>query len=646
MNMIQSPIMKTMILIALTTPAFAANLQQQREMYQNMVKQLEQNPADPAIKQRIAVLKDYPLYPYLEYQYLSNNLSSASYDEVQRLLSAYPQFGLAQTLRTNFAKELSERGQWKQMATLLNGANSVSDQCQYAYAQWMLGQKTQAKEAAVNLWLSASDRPAVCNPLFDVWRAEQPLTSDTILLRLGMTIEARNTKLARYVVGLLPESDSALKSQITKVLDNAQTLPEFAQNVAPSGFSHQVIHAIFPQFVRKNVASAQASLPQIVRQQKIAKADQKMLETHIAAYLIRDDITPQQKTWRDNFIRQSKDGELMEKRIRYDLAKGDFRDLHKWLDILPEETKQKEEWVYWRADHLIAQGNKKQGDALLRSLLKVRGFYPMLSAQRLKVAYPIQTIHRQPQVDKALLQSFKQDKNMARIKELLYWKQLPNALREWRIILDNRSASEIAAYAYFAKNQNWGLLSVQATIMGKLWNNFDERFPLVYSPLFKSALKDKSISHSYAIAIARQESALHPEVMSPAGARGLMQLMPATAKEVARKSQLQHYSSVQQLLDPSTNIQLGTSYLETVYQTFDQNRILSSAAYNAGPGRVRQWLKRSNGALRVDAFIESIPFNETRNYVKNVLMYDYIYRYIMGQSPKTLLTQSEINRQY
>lgn len=108
-----------------------------------------------------------------------------------------------------------------------------------------------------------------------------------------------------------------------------------------------------------------------------------------------------------------------------------------------------------------------------------------------------------------------------------------------------------------------------------------------------------------------------------------MQLMPATAQHTAKKGNLSGYVNSSQLFDPETNILLGTTYLDDLYQTFNNNRILASAAYNAGPSRVNTWLKNSTGRLDLVAFIESIPFTETRGYVKNVLAYDAFYRYFL-----------------
>ncbi len=186
---------------------------------------------------------------------------------------------------------------------------------------------------------------------------------------------------------------------------------------------------------------------------------------------------------------------------------------------------------------------------------------------------------------------------------------------------------------------------MQATISAKMWDSLKERFPLAWRNLYQQYTGDKAIDPSYAMAISRQESAWNPKARSPVGASGLMQVMPATAAHTVKMYNIPGYVNSSQLLDPQTNIQIGTQYLEYVYQQFGQNRIFSSAAYNAGPGRVRSWRNNSGGKLDAVAFIETIPFSETRGYVKNVLAYDAYYRYFMGK-PDKILSDSEWNQRY
>ncbi len=157
-----------------------------------------------------------------------------------------------------------------------------------------------------------------------------------------------------------------------------------------------------------------------------------------------------------------------------------------------------------------------------------------------------------------------------------------------------------------------GALCIQPALVGsqrsgdhrrKLWDQLEERFPLAYNDLFARYISGKAIPQSYAMAIARQ-SAWNPKVRSPVGASGLMQIMPGTATHTVSMFSIPGYSSPSQLLDPETNINIGTSYLQYVYQQFGNNRIYASAAYNAGPGRVRTWQGNSAGRIDAVAFIE------------------------------------------
>ena len=234
---------------------------------------------------------------------------------------------------------------------------------------------------------------------------------------------------------------------------------------------------------------------------------------------------------------------------------------------------------------------------------------------------------------------------MARVRELMYWNMDNTARSEWANLVTSKTKDQQAQLARYAFNQHWWDLSVQATIAGKLWDQLEERFPLAYNDLFTRYISGKDIPQSYAMAIARQESAWNPKAGSPVGARGLMQIMPGTATHTVSMFSIPGYSGPSQLLDPEMNINIGTSYLQYVYQQFGNNRIFASAAYNAGPGRVRTWRGNSGGRIDAVAFIESIPFSETRGYVKNVLSYDAYYRYFMGQKD-TLLSDAEWKLRY
>ncbi|MDA0979172.1 MAG: lytic transglycosylase domain-containing protein, partial [Proteobacteria bacterium] len=153
------------------------------------------------------------------------------------------------------------------------------------------------------------------------------------------------------------------------------------------------------------------------------------------------------------------------------------------------------------------------------------------------------------------------------------------------------------------------------------WNQLDFRFPVAYRDNFLAHAQRANIPVPWSMAIARQESAFMPDARSGAGALGLMQLLPSTAQLVARGIGVS-YSDNTRLWEPDLNIKLGSHYLGSMLRRFNNNRILASAAYNAGPGRVDRWL---DPTIPFDVWIEVIPFSETRGYVQNILMFSTIY---------------------
>ena len=169
----------------------------------------------------------------------------------------------------------------------------------------------------------------------------------------------------------------------------------------------------------------------------------------------------------------------------------------------------------------------------------------------------------------------------------------------------------------------WYFPAIPTLAQAPYWDDLDIRFPMPFKNMMVRHSRAREINPSWAYAITRQESAFMMEAQSHVGASGLMQLMPATARETAQRYNIP-YSTKQQMISPDTKIQLGTAYLSQVYGQFKGNRVLASAAYNAGPGRVRQWL-RDTQHLGYDVWVENIPFDETRSYVQNVLTYAVIY---------------------
>ena len=596
----------------------------------------------------LSTIKDYPLYPYAAVQFFQSNIKIVSPQMVSDFINQYNNFPLTASLTQSYLSELSNRQDWNSIVSFPKD-NSILSNCRYQYALLQQGNNEVAFSSVESLWMTGKELPSACDPLLDAWAQAGKRTANLILLRIELAIDANNLKLAKHLANLLDDNYKTTKINLLAVLNNPKKLEDFSKNIKASSFTKKVVLSSFPRLVKADMNLAAALLPKLVKQQTLSKAEQVALQKSLANSYFKNSATDEQIKWRDSYIEKYHDTTLVEKRIRLAIDNYNFTDIAYWIAQLSPEDQLKEDWQYWQARVLLNNNKKSEANKILQTLTTKRGFYGMISAQTLNQPYSInnQSPKITPSEISTLKSKYDNQPYVKRINELRYLGMLSESSYEWRYMLNNqKNKNEYLALSQYALQKGWGDLSIQATIAGKLWNNWTERLPIMYQDLYNNALKDKAIGLSYALAISRQESALDTTVKSPVGASGLMQLMPATAKETAKKVNSLTYISSAQLFDPQTNIQLGTTYLNTAYLQNDKNRILSSAAYNAGPNNVKRWLKKSNGKLDAVAFIDSIPFTETRNYVKNVLVYDYIYQVILGQKNVNFLSSNEFNKQY
>jgi len=379
-----------------------------------------------------------------------------------------------------------------------------------------------------------------------------------------------------------------------------------------------------------------------------------------------DNESPNFVQWRDQEILKLNADNLIERRLR--TAIWQQTDLLVWLNALSDETKQKQEWRYWMGKALEKE-NVTKAKEIFSELSKERGFYPMLATAKL---YPenrgagydfgqAELYVARSISDPYWAHEYKKfQPELAEIAELRQLDRLGAAKQRWRFLLEKLSQEEQLqiALSQYANEQNWFELGVDGSIIAKAWDYIGLRLPNAYSQYFDIALSNVSLSETepqaivdnrvtktFAMAIARQESAWNPMAQSSANARGLMQLLPSTAQKTAENQQLP-YNGELDLFKPLNNILLGTAHLNELNAKYPNNRILIASAYNAGASRVEKWLARANGKLAMDEFIASIPFFETRGYVQNVLTYDFYYQHLQDKEKLQTFSKEEYDRLY
>lgn len=619
---------------ARTTPT----LEQQREDYQNALRAARTDD-HAALQRLLPTLHDYPLYPYLGYEYLKRRFDTVDPEEVRRFLDDWSGEPIGIRLLSDWLDHLRARDKWRDFIAFYppGGSPNTVRACYYHEALLRDGRREEAIAGGLALWNVGQSQPNACDPLFDRLIALDAVDENTAWQRLQKALAANQTSLARYLVRFIdrPERIQAAEAQIA-LADNSRLIANH----------EQVARIPWPErqdSIRRALAHlARTDAPAALRHWNHYRQSRQIdIATRVAVLgpLVRGHHQQNRSEAADRLLNDQleyAEPSLLEWRLREAIRQGQWSTVLTWIERLPEELKQHERWRYWRVRAAELDGSPLPNtDGILASLAPKRSFYGFVAAQRLGLAYSME--HRPVTPPEEAVNRVRENAGIARARELLHFEEFADARREWNHAGRNFSDDEWIAAAYLATEWERYQFAINAMISAGHWDDVELRFPLAWHDSFTGAANRYGIPAISLMAIARQESAFGVDVVSPAGARGLMQLMPPTARETANRVGLRNFQ-IRDLFDPAVNLRLGSDYYHQLLQRFDNNRILAAAGYNAGPGRVRTWRQRTDGQLPVDAWIEAIPFPETRQYVQNVLSFSVIYAHRLGEDPEMLTT--------
>ncbi|KXJ56340.1 MAG: soluble lytic murein transglycosylase [Neptuniibacter pectenicola] len=627
------------IIILTTTEYTHASTEKLRQQFLQAESLLKQNKTDAYTKLR-AQLDEYPLAPYLDYQQLLKNLDQSKPKTVSAFIDKYSELPIASRLNRTWLKHLHKQKQWQTYSQhfTLYPINQTHYECIQLQAA-LNGNDKQKKEAlykAKTLWLVGKSQPATCDPLFKAWMATGRPTSNEAFERFWLSLEQNNIKLAQYIdKKITDKKQKAFTSQFWSLYNAPETISKKSLSRIPKAHKTSVAQLIYKRWYRTQpITATQAWVKN--RDQLMEEAEQLSVTEYMGIRLNRN-YHPQAIKLSALLDPDYKLESLIESRIRNALAQQNWTEVQKGIEHLSDALKQDPKWQYW---DLIAARNlspNKDQKAQLAALAKDRSFYGFLAAELNNSPFQLNAIDETLSDDQLTQLSSKPA--VARAKELFTLGRLIEANREWNLALSKMTPEEKNVAGYLAKSWGWYLQAIINAAKTERWDHIDLRFPQPHSQLFKTHALKNELDLSFPMAIARQESAFLYNAQSRVGARGLMQLMPKTAKQTAQKHDVP-YKKTSQLYDPETNITLGSAYLGDMLKRFDNNPAFAAAAYNAGPHRVKRWLKQ-RGELPLDVWIETIPFKETRRYVQNVLAFRVIYDRLAGREA-SLLTEKQI----
>ncbi|EEW11956.1 murein transglycosylase [Vibrio mimicus] len=620
--------------------ASALDLEAQRAQYEQAQRWLDEKKV-PEYQRIRKQIESYPLTPYLDYRAFLIDLGSKPPIAVRNFIDSHKEYPFSGRVAAPYLDALAQNKKWAallQFQTQL--PNGETYQCHYYNAKLQTGKRSEAFEGAKKLWLNGASIADACDPLFAEWERVGGLTDEWVLKRSLLAFEGRNRNLMIYLQKKLDGKKSQAKAQaMLELFDKPERVVAYSRKASQEPINQKVAELALQKWARSEPQEAQAVLNDVAKAQGWNR-EQKSRISHFIAIRLMETEDEALAKWRDEVTRQSNNVRLIEARTRLALRENNWRELTQWISVLPEQERKTLRWQYWLGRSEMALGKKKEGSERLKALLGQRSFYSVAAAKVLKqsVNYPTSTVT----LDMALIKAHK--KALVRIDELIALDKVIAAKSEWRWLLERVSQKEKEMLAAYAANAGWHQMTITATISASLWDNNQLRFPVVHQNLFNLHGKKNGIDPITLMSLARQESAMDSDAQSPVGARGLMQIMPDTARYTARKYQLS-YSNPDELYQVGKNIEIGSLYLSSLLERYDQNRILAFAAYNAGPSRVDTWLKRSQGKLDAYGFIEAIPFAETRGYVQNILMFETYYRDLMGVEGH-FLNDHELNTKY
>ena len=623
------------LLLAMIIPALApaseADIERQRALFRQAYEPAERGdwrPVEGLDASDRELLERYVLWPDLRAAWLRTNLKRVPAADVEEFLQRFGTLRPARDLRYRFALQLARSGDLDRYFALYEqfyqGLEIPALDCYALRAEIQAGREKRVKVRALELWMVGHSQAEECDPIFTHLEDNGLLGPTEYQRRFELAIESREFTLARWVARKIDQQH----------LDEA--IDCIAAQANPEDFLKRHARARDHETLRAQLVYATERLtfrdPVLARKlwgkvgKRFAFTETQRQETarHIALWTARDRL-PGAYDLLVDLPEAAWDDEVLRWRARTSIRTGKWVHLVNDVKVMSEEERDSEEWRYWQAVALQRIGQLAVAHAEFEALSKERSYYGFLAADEIGRPYALQQ-ELTPADDQALA-ALESDPGLVRARELFLVGLESRGRSEWDAAIERLSEVQKRQASLLADRWGWHSRAIATAASAREYDDLEIRYPLPYLTQFESAASAANISPTWAYGIARSESLFMPDVRSSAGAVGLMQLMPATGRQVAKDIRLP-YAGLATLTDPTSNIRLGTTYLGQMAARYSGNAVAATAAYNAGPHRVDEWLPAS-GSVDARVWIESIPFNETRNYVKRVLAAQTIFHWRM-----------------
>jgi soluble lytic murein transglycosylase len=483
---------------------------------------------------------------------------------------------------------------------------------------------------ALARWSLPQKQPAQCGDAFN-WLHQQGLTTPALAeSRARAALLSDNSGLAREFAADVPAPRATELLRWSDLLES----PKSALNVLATHpalpIEADALAAGFDKLARSDVQAAFALLPQLSARPDSTPALQSRLQRS-AALGAAYDRDPRALAAFENLPLDAVDNQVQEWRVRSALYAGDFDKARSWTEQMPTPLASLPRWRYWHARAVAATTGEDAAAPLFAELADLRDYYGYLAADRLHRSYRLNA--RAAPDDLATQRTLAGEPALIRAHELFDCELSDEGASEWNSVMTDAGNALKVQAARLAARWGWYSQSIATLAQSGEFDDLNLRYPRPYADSVMQAGKLTQLSDDWILGVMRQESLFRRDAVSRADARGVMQMLPATASAVARRWHMTPPSR-DALFDPTIAVPLGAAYLRELLDKYAGSLPLALAAYNAGPAAVERWMPPRS--MEAAVWIENIPYNETRGYVQRILEHIVAFAYVRGAEPPRL----------
>jgi soluble lytic murein transglycosylase len=451
-------------------------------------------------------------------------------------------------------------------------------------------------------------------------------------VRTRAALAAENPRLARDFAAELPPAAAAPLLQWAQLLENPR--PQLAALASNPNLPVEpdALDAGLNRLARSDPATAAQLLPRLLARSDLAPGLRGRLQRDVAlgaAYAREPDALASLSA----VPTETTDDEVRQWHARVALWNGDYGEALRVIEQMPAGLAAQSRWRYWGARAVAAMRGPAAAAPLYAEVAGQRDYYGYLASDRLQRDY---SLNAQPSLDDQPTQAALAARpGLVRARALFECNFWDEAVAEWANELTDADAPVKIQAAHLAADWGWYAQAIATLAQAGEWNDVRLRYPRPYGEVVAAASARTQLPADWILAIMRQESLFRSDALSRAGARGLMQLRPATATAVARRWQLSP-ASPDALFDPARAVTLGAAYLREMLDRYGGQLAPALAAYNAGTAPVTRWMP--NRPMDADIWIENIAYGETRDYLQRVFEHIVAYAWVRDAEPPRLVS--------